>query len=69
MHGGLIVRSHEPGGGGRIASVRPSGFFQVENLVPGDYTIELVERPGWPRREVRVTVVAGQRTHVRMPPP
>jgi hypothetical protein len=69
MCGGLIVRSHAPGGGGRVASVRPSGFFQVENLVPGEYTIEVVERPRWPRREVRVTVVAGQRTHVRMPPP
>lgn len=69
MHGSLIVRAHAPGGGGRVASVRPSGFFEVENLVPGEYTIEFVERPQWPRREVRVTVVAGQRTHVRMPPP
>lgn len=54
---------------GTSLSVRPSGFFEVENLIPGEYTIEFVERPLWPRREVCVTVVAGQRTHVRMPPP
>lgn len=69
MYGGLIVRAREPSRGGRIASVRPSGYFEVDNLVPGEYTIEVVERPRSPRREVRVTVVAGQRTHVRMPPP
>lgn len=37
--------------------------------IAGDYTIELIEHPRLPRREARVTVVAGQRTRVRMPPP
>lgn len=69
MNSCLIVRADAPEGGSHVVSVRPSGLFTVENLVPDDYTIELVERPGWPRREVRATVVAGERIHVRMPPP
>jgi hypothetical protein len=69
MSGGVIVRAVAPDGGSRVVRVRPSGLFTVENLVPGEYTIEFVERPGWPRREARATVVAGQCTHVRMPPP
>lgn len=69
MHGGVIVRGDSPEAGSRSVRVRPSGVFAVENLVPGDYTVALVERPSWPRRQVRATVVAGQRSHVRMPPP
>lgn len=69
MHTGVIVRGDLPEQGSRVAHVRPSGAFTVENLVPGQYSIELVERPRWPRREVRVTVVAGERTRVRLPPP
>ena len=65
----VIVRADAATGGSHVANVRPSGFFAVENLVPGEYTIQVIVRPGWPPREARVTVVAGQRSHVRMPPP
>lgn len=69
MHGGLIVRADAPDAGGGVVRVRPSGRFSIENLVPGDYSIELVQRPSWPRRVARATVVAGQRIQVRLPPP
>lgn len=65
----VIVRGDRPELGSRVISVRPSGRFAVEGLPPGDYTIELAERPSWPQREAVVTVVAGQRARVRMPPP
>jgi hypothetical protein len=68
-HGGVIIRADAPQAGTHVAMARPSGCFTVEHLVPGDYTLELIEHPRLPRREARATVVAGQRTRVRMPPP
>lgn len=67
--GAVIIRAEVPEHGGGVAHVRPSGSFTFENVIPGEYSIELVERPRSPRREVRATVVAGQRTRVRLPPP
>jgi hypothetical protein len=69
LRSGVIARAATRGGGVHVASVRPSGRFTIQHLIPGEYVLELVERPGWPPREARVTVIAGQRTHVRMPPP
>lgn len=69
MHSSLIVRAVAPEGGTHVVSVRPSGCFTVEHLIPGNYTLELIEHPRLPRREAHATVVAGQRTRVRMPPP
>ncbi len=69
MHSAVIVRPDAPDNPSHFARVRPSGVFAVENVVPGEYTIEFVQRPGWPRREARATVLAGQRTRVRLPPP
>lgn len=63
---GVIVRGDVPERGSRVARVRPSGAFAVENLVPGDYALEVIEYPRGPRRAVRATVVAGQRTRVRI---
>lgn len=68
MHGGVIVRADAADGGGAVVRVRPSGQFVVENLVPGDYTLELVQRPGWPDCEAHATVRAGERTRVRLSP-
>ena len=69
LHAGVSVRGDAPERGNHSADVRPSGLFTVENLLPGDYTLELFQRPGWPPRTARATVIAGQRTQVRMPPP
>jgi hypothetical protein len=67
--GGVIVRGVTDEAGSRVARVRPSGRFVVERLVPGEYTVELVQRSHSPCRIARVTVVAGQRASVRIPPP
>lgn len=36
MHGGVIVRAEAQDAGGRVVTVRPSGVFEVENLLPGE---------------------------------
>lgn len=69
MHSAVLVRPDASENGSHVATVRPSGVFTVENVLAGEYTIEFVQRSRWPRREVRATVIAGQRTRVRLPPP
>jgi hypothetical protein len=69
MRSDLIVRAAIGEHGVGIVTARPSGFFAIENLIPGDYMIELVQLSKAPRRVAHVTVIAGQCTRVRMPPP
>jgi hypothetical protein len=66
---GVVLVSGGESGNAYSTIVRPSGRFVVEDVVPGAYTVALVERPHAPRREARVTVVAGQCADVRIPPP
>ena len=63
----LLIHGQTPGSGSQHCKVRPSGAFAIERLVPGDYTLEVIRRPRWPRRAVRVTVACGQRAFVRIP--
>jgi protocatechuate 3,4-dioxygenase beta subunit len=67
LHNGVTIRPRS-GDDARSAKVRPSGAFVVENLLPGEYNLELVFpfRPHHKRREARVTIVAGKRVHVRL---
>jgi hypothetical protein len=63
----LLIHGQTPGSGSQSCTVRPSGAFAIERLVPGDYTLEVIRRPRWPRRAVRVSVVSGQRAFARIP--
>jgi hypothetical protein len=63
---GLLLHGQTPGCGNRLCDVRPSGAFAIEGLVPGDYTLEVLQHPRWPKREISVTVIAGQRAFARI---
>lgn len=60
----VLLHATEQDRGSHGVDVRPSGRFVVDQLLPGEYTLALAERS--PRRTVRITVIEGQRTQVRI---